>query len=168
MTEGTPVARAIPSAGPAGPPAAGPAVNSAATSAALATPAIRPNPTAFVVSLVVVLLFAAALFAYFGLATLPVGQSPQQAAGYFGIRLIPFGLILMIVGFAETLALAIGQALATPDRPVQPRTIGLSTLAELLRAVTGLSATPAGIGALITLLGAFLLVGSGAAASTIP
>jgi hypothetical protein len=46
--------------------------------------------------------------------------------------------------------------------------IGLSTLAELLRAVTGLSATPAGIGALVALLGAFLLVGSGAAASTVP
>ncbi|HEY7828703.1 MAG TPA: hypothetical protein VIB99_10735 [Candidatus Limnocylindrales bacterium] len=160
MTEGTPVARAIPGAGPAGSPSANPA--------ALAAPAIRPNPTAFLVSLVVVLLIAVALFAYFGLASLPVGQSPQQAAGYFGARLIPFGLILMIVGFAETLALAIGQALASPDRPVEPRTIGLSTLAELLRAVTGLSATPAGIGALITLLGAFLLVGSGAAAATIP
>ena len=53
--------------------------------------------------------------------------------------------------------------------PIRARTtVGLSTLAELLRAVTGLSATPAGIGALVALLGAFLLVGSGAAASTIP
>jgi hypothetical protein len=153
---------------PAAPAVAVPATP-AAGAAAVAAPAIRPNPTVFVVSLVVVLAIAAALFAYFGLASLPVGRTPQQAAGYFGIRLIPFGLVLMIVGFAETLALAIGQALASPaDGPARSRTIGLSTLAELLRAVTGLSATPAGIGALITLLGAFLLVGSGAAASTIP
>jgi len=141
-----------------------------AAPSAVAAPAIRPNPTVFLVSLAVVLALVAILFIYFGLASLPVGLSPQQAAGYFGVRLIPFGLVLMIAGFAETLSLAIGQALASPPHgPARPRTtIGLSTLAELLRAVTGLSASPAGIGALITLLGAFLLVGSGAAASTIP
>ena len=135
-----------------------------------ASPPARVNPTAFVVAMVVALVVAAALFVYFGLASVPVGQTPQQAAGFFGARLIPFGLLLMIIGFAETLARAIGEALyAPPDTLVGPRaTIGLSSLAELLRAVTGLSATPAGIGALITLLGAFLLIGSGAAASTIP
>jgi hypothetical protein len=154
----------------ADPPAQDPPVSPAAVPAvASATPA-RVNPTAFVVAMVVALIGAAALFVYFGLASVPVGQTPQQAAGFFGARLIPFGLLLMIVGFAETLARAIGEALyAPPDRAVAARaTIGLSSLAELLRAVTGLSATPAGIGALITLLGAFLLIGSGAAASTIP
>jgi hypothetical protein len=77
---------------------------------------------------------------------------------------------LMIIGFAESLAIAVGNALAAPsDGPIHARaTLGLSSLAELLRAVAGLSATPAGIGALITLLGAFLLVGSGAAATSIP
>ena len=76
----------------------------------------------------------------------------------------------MIIGFAETLATAVSNALAEPPAgPVHARlTIGLSSLAELLRAVAGLSATPAGIGALVALLGAFLLVGSGAAASSIP
>jgi len=69
----------------------------------------------------------------------------------------------MVIGSAETLARAIGEALYEPEHgAVRPRaTIGLSSLAELLRAVTGLSASPARIGALIT-----LLVGSGAAAST--
>jgi len=138
-------------------------------------PATRPaapvaNARAFVAALVAALAAAAVLFVFFGLANLPVGRSPQQAAGYFGIRLIPFGLCLMLTGFAQTLALIVADALATaPEGPVRPRaTIGLSTLAELLRAVTGLSATPAGIGALVALLGAFLLVGSGAAASTVP
>jgi len=128
------------------------------------------NPRAFVIALVAALAAAAALFVYFGLASVPVGRSPQQAAGYFGARLIPFGLCLMLIGFAETLAIAVANALVTePAGPVRARaTIGLSTLAELLRAVTGLSATPAGIGALVALLGAFLLVGSGAAASSIP
>jgi hypothetical protein len=76
----------------------------------------------------------------------------------------------MLIGFAETFALVVADALAVqPAATARPRaTIGLSTLAELLRAVTGLSATPAGIGALVALLGAFLLVGSGAAASSIP
>jgi hypothetical protein len=76
----------------------------------------------------------------------------------------------MIIGFAETLAIAVNHALAAPsDGPVRARaTLGLSSLAELLRAVAGLSATPAGLGALTALLGAFLLVGSGAAASSIP
>jgi hypothetical protein len=128
------------------------------------------NPRAFAVALVVALAVAAALFIYFGLATLPVGRTPQQAAGYFGVRLIPLGLALMMIGFAETLAIALANALAAPpEGPVHARAmIGLSSLAELLRAVTGLSATPAGIGALVALLGAFLLVGSGAAASTVP
>ncbi|MGH2512886.1 MAG: hypothetical protein ACRDGQ_09385 [Candidatus Limnocylindrales bacterium] len=141
-----------------------------APAAARSTTVGRVNPTVFLISLGAVLVGAALLFVYFGLADLPVGRSPQQAAGYFGVRLIPFGLTLMIVGFAATLAIVIGEALVPlADGPVKARaTIGLSTLAELLRAVTGLSATPAGIGALITLLGAFLLVGSGAAASTIP
>jgi hypothetical protein len=137
-------------------------------------PATRPaapvaNSRAFIAALVAALAAAAVLFVFFGLATLPIGRTPQQAAGYFGIRLIPFGLCLMLIGFAETLALVVADALATPAGPIRPRaTIGLSTLAELLRAVTGLSATPAGIGALVALLGAFLLVGSGAAASTVP
>jgi hypothetical protein len=128
------------------------------------------NPRAFVAALIAALAAAALLFVFFGLASLPIGRTPQQAAGYFGIRLIPFGLCLMLIGFAETLALVVADALAVPPAgPIRPRaTIGLSTLAELLRAVTGLSATPAGIGALVALLGAFLLVGSGAAASTIP
>lgn len=128
------------------------------------------NARAFIATLVAALAAAAVLFVFFGLADLPVGRSPQQAAGYFGIRLIPFGLCLMLIGFAQTLALIVADALATaPEGPARPRaTIGLSTLAELLRAVTGLSATPAGIGALVALLGAFLLVGSGAAASTVP
>jgi hypothetical protein len=131
---------------------------------------IAANPRAFAVTLIVALAGAARLFVYFGLASLPVGRTPQQAAGYFGIRLIPLGLGLMIIGFAETLAIAVSNALAAPsDGPVHARaTLGLSSLAELLRAVAGLSATPAGIGALIALLGAFLLVGSGAAASSIP
>jgi hypothetical protein len=138
-------------------------------------PATRPaapvaNARAFIAALVAALAAAAVLFVFFGLADLPIGRSPQQAAGYFGIRLIPFGLCLMLIGFAQTLALIVANALATaPEGPVRPRaTIGVSTLAELLRAVTGLSATPAGIGALVALLGAFLLVGSGAAASTVP
>jgi len=138
-------------------------------------PATRPaapvaNARAFIAALVAALAAAAVLFVFFGLAELPIGRSPQQAAGYFGIRLIPFGLCLMLIGFAQTLALIVADALAiAPEGPVRPRaTIGLSTLAELLRAVTGLSATPAGIGALVALLGAFLLVGSGAAASTVP
>jgi hypothetical protein len=128
------------------------------------------NSRAFIAALVAALATAAVLFVFFGLASLPVGRSPQQAAGYFGIRLIPFGLCLMLIGFAETLALVVAEALAAPPSgPIRSRsTIGLSTLAELLRAVTGLLATPAGIGALVALLGAFLLVGSGAAASTIP
>jgi hypothetical protein len=128
------------------------------------------NPRAFIAALVVALAAAALLFLFFGLASLPIGRTPQQAAGYFGIRLIPFGLCLILIGFAETLALVVADALAVPPvGPIRPRvTIGLSTLAELLRAVTGLSATPAGIGALVALLGAFLLVGSGAAANTIP
>ena len=154
----------------AGPPAQDPPVSPAAAPAVVSATPARVNPTAFVAAMVVALIGAAALFVYFGLASVPVGQTPQQAAGFFGARLIPFGLLLMIVGFAETLARAIGEALyAPPDRAVAARaTIGLSSLAELLRAVTGLSATPAGIGALITLLGAFLLIGSGVAASTIP
>jgi hypothetical protein len=133
-------------------------------------PAPAANPRAFVAALVAALAIAALLFVFFGLATLPVGRTPQQAAGYFGVRLIPFGLCLMLIGFAETLALVVADSLATPAAgTIRPRaTIGLSTLAELLRAVTGLSATPAGIGALVALLGAFLLVGSGAAASTVP
>ena len=127
------------------------------------------NPRAFLVSLVVTLAAAAALFTYFGLATIPSSRSPQEAAGYFGIRLIPLGLVLMIIGFAETLAIAVANALPQPGGPAQARaTLGLSTLAELLRAVSGLSSTPAGIGALVALLGTFLLVGSGAGASTIP
>lgn len=135
-----------------------------------AAPPVRVNRTAFVVGGLVTLAGVILLFGYFGLASVPVGQTPQQAAGYFGARLIPFGLVLMVIGFAETLARAIGEVLYEPEHgAVRPRaTIGLSSLAELLRAVTGLSASPAGIGALITLLGAFLLVGSGAAASTIP
>jgi hypothetical protein len=135
-----------------------------------ASPPARVSPRAFIVAIVGAVLVSSALFVYFGLASVPVGQTPQQAAGFFGARLIPFGLVLMVFGFAETLARAIGEALYAPppEGMVAPETIGLSTLAELLRAVTGLSASPAGIGALITLLGAFLLIGSGAAASTIP
>ena len=131
---------------------------------------IAANPRAFAVTLIVALAVAAGLFVYFGPASLPVGRTAQQAAGYFGIRPIPLGLGLMIIGFAETLAIAVSNALAAPsDGSVHARaTLGLSSLAELLRAVAGLSATPAGIGALIALLGAFLLVGSGAAASSIP
>ncbi len=134
-----------------------------------APPAVA-NPRAFAITLIAALAVAAGLFIYFGLASLPIGRSPQQAAGYFGIRLIPFGLVLMILGFAETLAVAVGNALPAPRETTADgrALVGLSTLAELLRAVTGLSASPAGIGALITLLGAFLLVGSGAAASAIP
>jgi len=138
-------------------------------------PGTRPaapaaNPRAFIAALVAALAIAALLFVFFGLAVPPTGRTPQQAAGYFGIRLIPFGLCLMLIGFAETLALVVADSLATSTAgPIRPRaTIGLSTLAELLRAVTGLSATPAGIGALVALLGAFLLVGSGAAASSVP
>ena len=138
-------------------------------------PATRPaapvaNARAFIAALVAALAAAAVLFVFFGLAELPIGRSPQQAAGYFGIRLIPFGLCLMLVGFAQTLAIAVANALpAEPAGPVRARaTIGLSTLAELLRAVTGLSATPAGIGALVALLGTFLLVGTGATAGTVP
>ena len=128
------------------------------------------NPRAFAVTLIVALGVAAALFISFGLASPPVGRTPQQAAGYFGVRLIPLGLALMIIGFAETLAISVANALAPPSGgPAHARaTLGLSSLAELLRAVAGLSATPAGIGALVALLGAFLLVGSGAAASSIP
>jgi hypothetical protein len=128
------------------------------------------NSRAFALTLIVALAVAAALFIYFGLASLPVGRTPQQAAGYFGVRLIPLGLALMIIGFAETLAIAVANALTAPaGGPIRARTtLGLSSLAELLRAVAGLSATPAGIGALVALLGAFLLVGSGAAASSIP
>ncbi|HZL33467.1 MAG TPA: hypothetical protein VFC81_05720 [Verrucomicrobiae bacterium] len=128
------------------------------------------NPRAFAVTLIVALGVAAALFIYFGLASPPVGRTPQQAAGYFGVRLIPLGLALMIIGFAETLAISVANALAPPSGgPAHARaTLGLSSLAELLRAIAGLSATPAGIGALVALLGAFLLVGSGAAASSIP
>jgi|NGEPerStandDraft_6_1074524.scaffolds.fasta_scaffold57243_2 hypothetical protein len=128
------------------------------------------NPRAFAVTLIVALGVAAALFIYFGLASPPVGRTPQQAAGYFGVRLIPLGLALMIIGFAETLAITVANALAPPSGgPAHARaTLGLSSLAELLRAIAGLSATPAGIGALVALLGAFLLVGSGAAASSIP
>jgi hypothetical protein len=128
------------------------------------------NARAFALTLIVALAVAAALFIYFGLASLPVGRTPQQAAGYFGVRLIPLGLALMIIGFAETLAIAVANALTAPaGGPIRARTtLGLSSLAELLRAVAGLSATPAGIGALVALLGAFLLVGSGAAASSIP
>ena len=63
---------------------------------------------------------AAVLFVvYFGLANLPVGAAPQQAAGYFGIRLIPFGLCLMLIGFAQTLALVVADALATAARPAR-------------------------------------------------
>jgi hypothetical protein len=128
------------------------------------------NSRAFIAALAAALAAAALLFVFFGLASLPIGRTPQQAAGYFGIRLIPFGLCLMLIGFAETLALVVADALAVPPAgPIRARaTVGLSTLAELLRAVTGLSATPAGIGALVALLGAFLLVGSGAAANTVP
>ncbi len=127
------------------------------------------NPRAFLVTLVAALVAGGVLFTYFGLASVPVDRSPQQAAGYFGIRLIPLGLALMVIGFAETLAIAVASALPALDGPVRPRaTLGLSSLAELLRAIAGLSSSPAGIGALIALLGAFLLVGSGAAASTIP
>ena len=127
------------------------------------------NHRAFLVSLFLTLFGAAALLIYFGLATVPVNRSPQEAAGYFGIRLIPLGLVLMIVGFAQTLAIAVANALPEPGGPAQARAIlGLSTLAELLRAVSGLSSTPAGIGALVALLGTFLLVGSGAGARTIP
>jgi hypothetical protein len=128
------------------------------------------NPKAFAIALIVALAIATALFIYFGFASLPVGRTPQQAAGYFGVRLIPLGLALMIIGFAETLAIAVANALAGPAGGLaHPRaTLGLSSLAELLRAIAGLAATPAGIGALVALLGAFLLVGSGAAASSIP
>jgi hypothetical protein len=128
------------------------------------------SPRAFIAAFVAAVAGASLLFVFFGLASLPIGRSPQQAAGYFGIRLLPFGLCLMLIGFAETLALVVADAMAVPPAgPVRARaTIGLSTLAELLRAVTGLSATPAGIGALVALLGAFLLVGSGAAASSVP
>jgi hypothetical protein len=155
---------------PANEGAAEAAALSAEPAVTTATPPARVNPGAFIVGGLVALAGAVLLFVYFGLASVPVGQTPQQAAGFFGARLIPFGLLLMVIGFAETLARAIGEALYDPDQAtIRPRaTIGLSSLAELLRAVTGLSATPAGIGALITLLGAFLLVGSGAAASTIP
>ena len=128
------------------------------------------NPRAFAIALIATLAVATSLFIYFGLASVPAGHSPQAAASYFGARLIPFGLCLMLVGFAQTLAIAVANALpAEPAGPVRARaTIGLSTLAELLRAVTGLSATPAGIGALIALLGTFLLVGTGATAGTVP
>ena len=127
------------------------------------------NHRAFLASLFLTLIGGAGLLIYFGLATVPVNRSPQEAAGYFGIRLIPLGLVLMIVGFAQTLAIAVANALPEPVGPAQPRaTLGLSTLAELLRAVGGLSSTPAGIGALVALLGTFLLVGSGAGARTIP
>ena len=133
-------------------------------------PAPSANPRVFAVALIAALAAAVALFAYFGLASVPAGRSPQEAASYFGARLIPFGLCLMLIGFAETLAIAVANALpAGPTGPIGARTtVGLSTLAELLRAVTGLSATPAGIGALVALLGTFLLVGSGAAAGTVP
>jgi len=136
-------------------------------------PAPSANPRVFAVALIAALAAAVALFAYFGLASVPAGRSPQEAASYFGARLIPFGLCLMLIGFAETLAIAVANALpvvpAGPPSPIGARaTVGLSTLAELLRAVTGLSATPAGIGALVALLGTFLLVGSGAAAGTVP
>ena len=127
------------------------------------------NPRAFLTTLVVALAAAAVLFIYFELASVPIDRSPQEAAGYLGIRLIPLGLALMIIGFAETLAIAVANALPAPEGPAHARaTLGLSSLAELLRAIAGLSSTPAGIGALVALLGAFLLVGSGAAASTIP
>jgi hypothetical protein len=107
------------------------------------------NSRAFIAALLAALAAAALLFVFFGLASPPIGRTPQQAAGYFGIRLIPVGLCLMLIGFAETLALVVADALAAPPAgPIRARaTIGLSTLAELLRAVTGLSATPAGIGA---------------------
>ncbi len=133
-------------------------------------PVSSANPRTFAVALIAALAAAVALFVYFGLANVPAGRSPQEAASYFGARLIPFGLCLMLIGFAQTLAIAVANALPSgPASPIGARaTVGLSTLAELLRAVTGLSATPAGIGALVALLGTFLLVGSGAAAGTVP
>jgi hypothetical protein len=72
------------------------------------------NPGAFLVALLTALAVAGLLFVYFGLATLPIGRTPQQAAGYFGVRLIPFGLCLMLIGFAQTLALVVADALAEP------------------------------------------------------
>lgn len=130
-------------------------------------PEVAPNKVAFAVTLLVVLVVGFGLFWLLGLQTLPPG-TPQEAAGYYGVRLIPFGVALTVLGFAVALATSVGTAfgvrLRAPAARAAPAGLTLGAVTDLVKAAGSLASTPAGIGVLLTVLGTALLIGSGLAA----
>jgi hypothetical protein len=133
-------------------------------------PAIRPNPIVFAATVVLGLVVFGYVFVSYGLLTLPDGTA-QEAAAYYGTRLIPLGIAVTLIGFVAALATTIGAAFGKiSSEPGKEAFEGFDVpqVTDLLKAAAGLSSTPAGIGVLITILGVALLVGSGFAATAVP
>lgn len=131
---------------------------------------LQPNKAAYFGVFVVGLVVFGVLFYRYGLLTLPDG-SAQQIAAYYGTQFLPLGVALTLIGFVVGIATAVGTAfgkVAKSGATPEALGLGVSDITDLLKAATSLSATPAGIGILLTVLGAALLVGSGFASTATP
>lgn len=76
-------------------------------------------------------------------------------------------LIGFVVGLATSVGTAFGKVTKSGAEP-EALGLGVSDITDLLKAAASLSATPAGIGILLTVVGVALLVGSGFASTATP
>ncbi len=131
-------------------------------------PQIQPNPVAFGLVFVVGVVVLGFLFNQYGFLKLPTGTA-QEISAYYGTRMIPLGIALTLIGFAGAIATTLGTAFGkVVGGEFTIQQLGVGDITELLKAAAGLSATPAGIGVLVTVLGVALLVGSGVASTSTP
>ena len=134
-------------------------------------PEVQPNPVVFGLVFLVGIVIFGFLFNNYGFVKLPTGTA-QEIAAYYGTRMIPIGVALTLVGFAAAIASTAGAAFGKVvggTATIGPASFGLGDITDLLKAAASLSATPAGIGVLLTIVGVALLVGSGfAATATVP
>jgi len=131
---------------------------------------LQPNKAIYLGVLVIGLVLLGVLFYRYGFLVLPNG-SAQQIAAYYGTRFLPLGVALTLIGFVVGIATAVGTAFGKVAKSgATPETLGLgvSDITDLLKAASSLSATPAGIGILLTVVGVALLVGSGFASTATP
>lgn len=133
-------------------------------------PQIQPNPVAFGLVFVVGVVVLGFLFNQYGFLKLPTGTA-QEISAYYGTRMIPLGIALTLIGFAGAIATTLGTAFGKVvggEVTIRGQQFGVGDITDLLKAAAGLSATPAGIGVLVTVLGVALLVGSGVASTSTP
>lgn len=125
----------------------------------------EPQPVNRLAFLLALLLVGVAVGWYWLTALQPPapGTTIEQASAYFGTHFVSIGALLVLVGFALLAAREVGTALAAPpDGSGRVRTTaGASGIGDLIGAAGDLVKSPAGIGALLALLGVALLVGGG-------